>query len=98
MAALDQFKDVNRRYRRYALHSQCEYEQRLIDRSGDMAKLFHSYVCCKKKGRLSVGPLQLPSGELIDSPVSMSECFVEAFSSVFVAETPLHPVGGQLFH
>ena len=46
----------------------------------------------------SVGPLRLPSGELIDSPVSMSKCFVEAFSSVFVAETPLHPVGGQVFH
>ena len=28
----------------------------------------------------------------------MSECFVEAFSSVFVAEAPLHPVGGQVFH
>ena len=70
LAALDEFKDVNRRYRGYALHSRCEYEQQLIDSSEDMPKLFHSYVHCKKKGRLSVGLLRLTSGELIDSPVS----------------------------
>ena len=72
LAALHEFKDVNRRYRGYALHSRCEYEQQSIDRSRDMPKLFHSYVRCKKKGRLSVGPLRLPSGELIDSSISMS--------------------------
>ena len=100
LSALDQFKDVNRRYRGYALHSRCEYEQQLIDRSGDMPKLFYSYVCCKKKGKLSVGLLWLLglSGELIDSPISMSECFVEAFSSVFVAEVSLHPGGRQVLY
>ena len=36
--------------------------------------------------------------KLIDSPFSMVEYYVEAFSSVFAAGTPLHPVEGQVFH
>ena len=82
LTALDHFKDANKKYRGYALHSQCEYEQQLIDRSADMPKLFHSYIRCKKKGRLLGGPFQLPFEELIDSPVSMSEYFVEFFFHV----------------
>ena len=50
------------------------------------------------KCKLSVGPLRLPAGELFDSPLSMSEYFAQAFSSVFVAEPLLHLVEGQVCH
>jgi hypothetical protein len=97
LVALGVFNEHNLQYRNYALHCRSQYEQQLIDRFAESPKVFHSYIRRKKKGRLSVGPLRLPSGEIIDSPLDMSESFVEAFASVFVAEVPHDPAPAQVY-
>ena len=59
-------------------------------------KLLHSYIRHKKQLRPAVGPLRLPSNELIDDPKALSDCFVTAFSSVYTTETPDNPAPHQL--
>ena len=58
---------------------------------------FTSTSAGRKKCRLSAGPLRLLGGERIDTPLAVSECFAEAFSSVFVAETPPAPAPNQIY-
>lgn len=95
--ALGIFNELNHRYRNYSIHSRSQYEQYLMDRYSDCPKLFHSYVRRKKKGRLSVGPLSLPDGRLVDGAQDMSETFVQAFASVFVGVAPRNPAPGQMY-
>ena len=68
-----------------------------MDRFTESPKLFHSYIRNKKKGCLSVGPLRVAGGEYVDSPHVMSEAFVDAFASVFVADAPLNPAPSKVF-
>ena len=48
-------------------------------------------------GRPAVGPLCLPSGEIIQDPCRMCEVFAASFSGVFVSAAPAHPASFQLF-
>ena len=48
-------------------------------------------------GRPAVGPLCLPSGEIIQDPCRMCEVFAASFSGVFVSAAPAHPAFFQLF-
>ena len=42
-----------------------------------------------------MGPLKLPSGEIVKDPLQMSEVFIEAFVTVFVDEIPANPTLSQ---
>ena len=48
-------------------------------------------------GRPAVGPLCLPSGEIIQDPGTMCEVFAASFSGVFVGAAPTHPAPFQSF-
>jgi len=96
-AAMTVFTDFNFRYRNYALLSRSRYEADLADRAVDTPKLFHSYIRRKKVGCLSVGPLRLPSGQVVSDPFEMGELFASSFASVFVNLDPADPAPFQRF-
>ena len=73
LAALVEFNRVNDQFRHFVKDSRAEYEKRLIKDYSVAPKLFHSYIRKKKKGRMAVGPLRMPSGELTDSLNDMAE-------------------------
>ena len=89
--ALGRFLDINYQLRNYVNFQRADYEMHLVERLPDCPKLFHSYIRKKKKGCLSVGPLRLDDGELMDNPEGMSEVFADAFSSVYVRGAPEDP-------
>ena len=64
--ALAQFNRVNVQYRNYVLFSRSAYEESLMVIYADEPKLFHAYICNKKKDRMAVGPIRLPCGQLVD--------------------------------
>ena len=97
LLAMDEFRQANSRYRNFVIHSRCEYEKQLMDRYAECPRLFHSYIRMKKKGKLSVGPLLLEDGTLVDSPEIMSEALAEAFASVYNWHCPLNPAANQNF-
>ena len=85
------FADINNRSRNFHVHSQPKYEEGLIEKSKQNPKLLHSYIRHKKVGRSSAGPVKLPSGALTDDAKTMSECFADAFGSVYTRKTPTDP-------
>ena len=91
------FADINTRFRNFDVYSQSKYEEGLIAKSKQNPKLIHSYVRHKKVGRSSAGPLRLPSGDLCDDPNTMSECFAEAFASVYTSQSPANPHPHHVF-
>ena len=62
----------------------------MIDGYSDAPKLFHFYIR-KKKGRLAVGPLRQPSGQVVDDPREIAKLFADTFVSVFVRDAPVDP-------
>ena len=95
--AYSTFSDLNKQVRRFSVASQAEFEESLVLQSKDRPKLLHSYIRNKKKGRPSVGPIKLSSGQLTDDPAVMVECFASSFSSVYTRECPNNPFPHQTF-
>jgi hypothetical protein len=96
VAALRVFLDINFQYRNFVRHSRAQYEQHLADKLADAPKLFHAYIRRKKVGCLSVGPLRLANGDLVDEPAEMCEVFADSFASVFVDVVPVNQAPGQV--
>jgi hypothetical protein len=95
--ALVEFNNLNFQLRHYVRNSRSQYENSLIERYKDAPKLFHAYIRKKKKGRIGVGPLRLPCGQLVDTPAEMAELLVSTFASVFVGDVPMNPAPHQSF-
>ena len=89
--ALEEFNRANAALRSFSFASRCSYEEDLIARVGEAPKLIHSYVRWKK-GRPTIGPLKLGSGEIVRDNGEMSNVFVDAFAAVFVVDIPDQPV------
>ena len=90
------FSELNRHYRKFSIDSRKKYECYLL-KWPDNRKLFHAYVRNKKIGRPAVGPLRLPTGEIVEDPGRMCEVFAASFSGVFVGAAPTHPAPFQIF-
>ena len=89
LACWSKFQDINLQVKKFSIMSQANYERSLADQININPKLFHSYLKHRKKiGRPSIGPLKLGNGILTDDPSSMSDAFLEAFSSVFTTVSP----------
>ena len=82
------FWDTNKKVKNFALNAQKSYERSLVEQLKSNPKLFHGYIKHRKVGRPSVGPIRADDGELSDDPAIMSECFANAFSSVYVTSIP----------
>ena len=95
LTAWDRFRRCNDLVKSYALNSQITYEKCIVEQLKSNPKLFHSYIKHKKVSRPTVGPIRTPNGELTDDPQTMANCFVEAFSSVFVNGSPSNPSSHQ---
>jgi hypothetical protein len=63
----------------------------------DSPKLFHAYIRRKKRGRLGVGPLRDPDGQLVYKPLEMAELLASAFSGVYREDIPPNPAPFQVF-
>ena len=83
VALLDEYNSVNHEYRNFSFNKQCQYEWDLILHKSDRPKLFHSYIRGKKVGKPRVGPLKLPSGQIITDSRIMAGSLAESFSSVY---------------
>ena len=59
--------------------------------------LFHFYIRSKKKGRMSVGPLKLPNGQLIFDPEGVANYLADTFASVFIGGVPASPAQYQTY-
>ena len=95
---LSKFNHINYQFRYFAINSRAEYKQNLVNKYADSPKLFHSYIQKKKKGRIAVGPLRLPSGEIVDGVQDMAEAFADEFASVFVNSDSVDPALYQVFN
>ena len=81
--AWSSFRCINERIFNFAYSSQIEYEKKIGNQINTQPKLFHSYIKHRRVGRPAVGPIKLPDDSLTDEPLTMANCFAEAFSSVF---------------
>ena len=97
LQALFEFRQLNENLKNHTYLLQVEYEENLISQRSTKPKLFHSYIRNKKTSRPKVGPI-LMNGVLSDSPCEMSEVFVDAFASVFVANVTGVPYPHQVCH
>ena len=84
LEALDRFNSVNHQLHYHVYFSRAGYERSLMERYTDEPKLFHSYIWHKKRGRMAVGPLKLPCGNLVNGSYEMAKLLVDTFSSAFV--------------
>ena len=91
LGALSDFNSANRDLKKFNLAGRCIYERNLIAKVKEAPKIFHSYIRWKKKGRPTLGPLKLPSGEIVKDPLQMKNIFAEAFVTVFVDVIPTNP-------
>ena len=94
--SFQQFNRINYLCRNYSRYQQGQYEVKLAGLLGEAPKLFHAYLRERKAGCPSVGPLKLPSGQVIHDYAEMGNAFSEAFSSVFVRDDPANPEPYQL--
>lgn len=94
LQALYRFNTKNLELKYLMLNRRIDYEVGLLNQYKEKPKLFHAYIRGKKTCRPKVGPLSL-HGELVDCPAIMAEMFVDAFSSVFVPESPPNPFPHQ---
>ena len=97
-AALNESKQFNYQLRHYVRDSRAQYEQQLIDELSTAPKRFHFYIRSKKKGRMSVGPLKLPNGQLIFDPEGVANYLAETFASVFIGNVPASPAQYQTYN
>ena len=91
LEALNKFNSVNNQlcYHVYIYYfSRAGYERSLINHYADEPMLFHSYIWYKKRGRMAVGPLKLPCGNLVNCSYEMAKLLVDTVSSVFVEGVP----------
>lgn len=93
--SLYDFNRLNNNLRITMLQLQVEYEEHLIEQRPVKPKLFHSYIRKKKVARPRVGPISC-ANSLTDDPSTMSEIFVDAFSSVFVVDDLPNPYPHQV--
>ena len=91
LLAWQNFVDINNQVKNFAISSQITYEKKIANMLKSDPKLFHSYLRHRRVGRPNIGPLKLGNGALTDNPLSMAECFVESFSSVFTVNEPANP-------
>ena len=85
--AMTSFFAANRSLRNFAVASQSQYEEKLLEELKSNPKQLHAYLRKKKVGCPSVGPLRL-DGKLTDDPATMAESFASAFESVYVPTNP----------
>ena len=93
--AHENYKDANNQYRNFSRNKQRAYELKLASLLSVAPKAFHSYLRERKKGCPTVGPLKTEDGILVTNTQSMSNIFVNAFSSVFVSDDPSEPYEHQ---
>ena len=74
---------------------QAEYENDLLRQRTSKPKLFYSYIRKRKVGRPRAGPISV-DGVLTDNPHTMSETFVQSFSSVFGVDNLDYPYPHQV--
>ena len=96
LVAWQQYKNVNEKVLNFAIRSQIDYERRLGNQISSQPKLFHSYIRHRKMCRPSIGPIKLPNGDITDDSLSMANCFVHSFASVFRTEILAHPFLHQI--
>ena len=92
---LEDFQNINYRYRNFSQMKQSRYERKLVSILKDAPKAFHGYIRGRKKGCPTVGPLRLNDGNLTADCASMCEEFASAFCSVFVNVDPVDPMPDQ---
>ena len=95
--ALHSFLGLNKQCRYFSVRSRALYEDSLVSRSAENPKLLHNYIRNKKVGRLVVGPIMLPSGELSDDAGLMAETLADSFSAVYTKHLPNSPAQHQVF-
>ena len=83
LLALEQFKDINFRYRNFYTFSQIDFEKSLTDRIKSSPKCLHHYIRTKKVGAPSVGPLRKDDDSLTANCGEMAEILAAGFSSVY---------------
>ena len=86
--AMQSFFAVNRTLRNFAIASQAEYEQNLMEEFKSNPKQLHAYLRRKKVGCPTVGPLETSDGGLTDDPYLMAEAFASSFESVYAKNLP----------
>ena len=91
------FLDLNKQCRDFPVCSQAVYENGLIDGLPDNPKCLHSYICNKKVGRPTAGPIKLSSGQLSGDAGVMAEALADAFSAVYMRDLPQNPAQYQVF-
>ena len=97
LEALDRLNGVNHQFHCHVYFSRAGYERSLMEHNADERKLFHSYIRHKKRGRMAVGPLKIPCGNLVNGSYGMAELLVDTFSSVFVEGVPEYSALHQIF-
>ena len=95
LRALYEFNKKNSEIRHKLNDLQAEYELNLLHQRASKPKLFHSYIRKKKVGRPKAGPIMV-DGDLTDNFHTMSEVFVQAFSSVFEIDNLPPPYPHQI--
>ena len=84
--ALENYNNINYRFRNYFIHSQINYEKSLAGKIKSSPKCLHRYIRNKKVGALSVGPLRKENGDLTADCHEMAEMLSDAFCSVYTAQ------------
>ena len=97
LEALQLFQAANHEYRNFAVSSQIAYERSLADQLYCAPRLFHSYIRRKKVGQPQVGPIRLPSGDLVSDCVGMAEALAGAFAGVYARNPNLVPAQHRIF-
>lgn len=88
LEALRCFLVANNELKGFALRSQADYEQCLVQELNSNPKQFHAYLRRKKVGCPAVGPLRIPEGSLTDDPDTMANLFASSFEGVYVRTAP----------
>ena len=81
------FTLTNNDIKNFKITSRINYERELINQLPHKPKLFHSYIKNQKSVRPKIGPL-LINHNIVDTPISMAEAFVNSFASVLTPNTP----------
>ena len=94
-AALAGFQEINCSFRGFYSRAVTDYEQSLVTDWKINSKLFHKYICLKKVGNPSVGPLKSESQFVTDCGV-VAEILADGFSSVYSVQDLVNPYPHQL--
>ena len=88
ITAWENFCNINCQVKNFTIQSQKNYEKSIAAQLSESPKLFHSYIKNRKTNRPVVGPLRLNNGGVNDDPLTMANCFVDQFASVFCRTVP----------